>query len=408
MNTKSLVDAAVFNSTTAGRKGFADRLFAHWFSRLVYAQIWEDPRVDLEALQLAPGANILTISSGGCNALAYLSAQPKAVHAVDLNGAHLAMLEIKKQAIKHLPDYDAVLQFLGDANQADNLKRYQRHIRPHLDDNASDFWESRGINGKPRYHYFSKNAYQYGLLGRFIGFAHHLVKLLGGDLQKIADAKNQNEQKLLFDTYVAPIFDHPFVRFLANRPIALYSLGIPPSQFAALKRDVETGKFAGMHLLFKERMRHLACDFPLEENCFAQQAFARRYNIHQQTALPMYLQQQYFQTIKQHIERVQTHHTSLTAFLNTQAAASMDAYLFLDAQDWMDKTQLTELWREVTRTAAPGAKVVFRTGGSASPLEQQLPAELLTAWHTDQTNNRQLYARDRSAIYGGMHVYQKV
>ncbi|MBX9869044.1 MAG: DUF3419 family protein, partial [Burkholderiaceae bacterium] len=62
MNTKSLVDAAVLNSTTAGRKGFADRLFAHWFSRLVYAQIWEDPRSDLDALQLKPGATILTIS----------------------------------------------------------------------------------------------------------------------------------------------------------------------------------------------------------------------------------------------------------------------------------------------------------------------------------------------------------
>lgn len=408
MNTKSLVNAAVLNSTTAGRKGFADRLFTHWFSRLVYAQIWEDPRADLDALQLKPGATILTISSGGCNALAYLSAEPAAVHAVDLNGAHLAMLEIKKQAIKHLPDYDAVLQFLGDANQPDNVKRYQRHIRPHLDDNANEFWESRALNGKPRYHYFSENAYQHGLLGRFIGIAHWLVKRLGGDLQKIANAKNLKEQELLFNTYVAPIFEHKLVRFLANQPIALYSLGIPPSQFAALKRDVENGAHQGMHTLFKERMRHLACDFPLQENCFAQQAFARRYDIHQQTALPMYLQQRYFDTLKKNIERVHAHHISLTAFLAKQPTASMDAYLFLDAQDWMDNAQITELWQEVTRTAAPGAKVVFRTGGSESPLEHQLPADLLAAWHTDVAHNRQLYATDRSAIYGGMHLYTKI
>jgi len=88
MSSKALIDSAVFNSTTSGRKGVADKLFAHWFSRLVYAQIWEDPKSDLDALQLKPGSNILTISSGGCNALAYLSAEPAAVHAVDLNAAH--------------------------------------------------------------------------------------------------------------------------------------------------------------------------------------------------------------------------------------------------------------------------------------------------------------------------------
>lgn len=61
MSTKTLIDSAVINSTTQGRKGWSDRLFAHWFNRLVYAQIWEDPVVDLEALQLKPGAQVLSI-----------------------------------------------------------------------------------------------------------------------------------------------------------------------------------------------------------------------------------------------------------------------------------------------------------------------------------------------------------
>jgi len=201
MNTKTLIDAAIINSTTSGRKGLADRLFTHWFSRLVYAQIWEDPQSDLDALELKPGANILTISSGGCNALAYLSANPAAVHAVDLNAAHLAMLEMKKLAIKHLPDYDSVLKYLGDANQADNLKRYQRHIRPHLSENAASFWQNRSILGKARYHYFSNNAYQYGLLGDFIGFSHWFVRIMGGNMQKITEARNLEEQKIVRRIY---------------------------------------------------------------------------------------------------------------------------------------------------------------------------------------------------------------
>lgn len=404
MSSKALIDSAVFNSTTSGRKGLADKLFAHWFSRLVYAQIWEDPQADLDALQLKPGANILTISSGGCNALAYLSAEPAAVHAVDLNAAHLAMLNIKQTAIRHLPDYDAVLAFLGNADKPDNLKRYKRHIRTQLSEDASNFWESRSLSGKPRYHYFTNQAYQHGLLGNFIGFAHFFVRLMGGDMSKLMQAKNLQEQAQLFDQYVAPVFETRLFRLIANQPLALYSLGIPPSQFAELKHDAKDG----LHLLFKERMRHLACDFPLAENCFAQQAFGRRYDTKKQAALPMYLQQEHFHTLRHNIDRLHAHHQTLTDFLQGQPRASMDAYLFLDAQDWMDKQQLTGLWQEVSRTAAPGAKVVFRTGGSESPLEAKLPPEILAAWHTDVDHNRALYATDRSAIYGGMHLYTKI
>ena len=403
MTSKALIDSAVINSTTAGSKGLADRLFAHWFSRLVYAQIWEDPQSDIDALQLEPGSRILTISSGGCNALGYLSTRPSVVHAVDLNAAHLAMLNIKQQAIRHLPDYQSVLSFLGDAGQEDNLKRYQRHIREHLDSNARAFWEKRSLNGKPRFHYFTRQTYQHGLLGEFIGLSHWLARRLGGDLSKMMEARDLQDQARLFDQYVAPVFDTAFFRWIARQPVALYSLGIPPSQFEELRKDAPDG----LHLLFRERMRHLACDFPLNENCFAHQAFARRYDTSCQTALPLYLQEQHFQAIRSHIDRVHGHHTTLTAFLQHQPNNSLDAYLFLDAQDWMDQGQLTGLWREVTRTATQGARVVFRTGGSQSPLEEKLPSGILQQWETDPEHNRRLYATDRSAIYGGMHLYRK-
>lgn len=403
MSSKALIASAVFNSTTQGRKGIADKLFAHWFSRLVHAQVWEDPQADLHALQLRPGANIVTISSGGCNALAYLSAEPAAVHAVDLNAAHLAMLNIKQTAIKHLPDYDAVLAYLGDANHADNLKRYKRHIRQHLSEDASNFWESRTITGKPRYHYFTDQAYQYGLLGRFISVAHSFVRLMGGDMSKMLEARSVQEQRDIFDHDIAPVFDTGLFKLLAQQPLALYSLGVPLSQFAALKKDAGEG----LHVLFKERMRHLSCDFPLDQNCFAQQAFGRCYDIRRQAALPMYLQQAHFFSLRRNIDRLHAHHLTLTDFLRTQPRASMDAYVFHDAQDWMDKQQLVSLWEEVNRTAAPGARVVFRTAGQSSPLEAALPTALLSTWHTDTEHNRALHATDRSAIYGGMHLYQK-
>lgn len=403
MNTKALIDTAVINSTTTGRKGLADRLFAHWFNRLVYAQIWEDPVADLAALQLAPGAHILTISSGGCNALAYLAAQPGAVHAVDLNAAHLATLKLKAAALRHLPSYAELLAFLGDAAQAANLQRYQRYLAPHLDAETRAYWDGRAPNGRARHHYFARHFYRHGLLGDFIAMGHVLVRLFGGNLARMAEAQTLEEQRALYERHVAPALSNAFLRWLANRPMALYSLGIPPAQFEALKRDAADG----MHALLVERMRRLACDYPIRDNCFAGQAFARRYDTSRQSALPMYLQAQHYEAIRSGLDQLHTHHMTLTEFLRDQPRASLDAYLFLDAQDWMDAQQLTGLWREVTRTAAPGARVVFRSGGSASPLELLLPQEILAQWHTDSARNAALYAMDRAAIYGGMHCYTK-
>ena len=86
------------------------------------------------------------------------------------------------------------------------------------------------------------------------------------------------------------------LRFLARRPAMLYSMGIPPAQFAALLHDAN----GDLPALFRERMRRLACDFPLADNPYAQQAFARRYDTGRQSALPMYLQQQHYAAIREH------------------------------------------------------------------------------------------------------------
>jgi S-adenosylmethionine:diacylglycerol 3-amino-3-carboxypropyl transferase len=42
-----------------------------------------------------------------------------------------------------------------------------------------------------------------------------------------------------------------------------------------------------------------------------------------------------------------------------------------------------------------------------SPLEQMLPPALLAAWTTNPVRNQALHSIDRSAIYGGMHLYVK-
>ena len=71
-----MIGAAVQRSKPLSAEGLRERLFTLAFSNLVYAQIWEDPAVDLEALALDRNCRVVTIASGGCNVLSYLPEGP--------------------------------------------------------------------------------------------------------------------------------------------------------------------------------------------------------------------------------------------------------------------------------------------------------------------------------------------
>ena len=74
--TEANLKKAVHHHRLASKRGLLERLFTLWFRGFVYNQIWEDPRVDAEALNIGPHSSLLTISSGGCNVLNYLVHKP--------------------------------------------------------------------------------------------------------------------------------------------------------------------------------------------------------------------------------------------------------------------------------------------------------------------------------------------
>jgi len=96
------VKAAVHRHDQLSKQGLLERAFTFAFRGLVYAQIWEDPAVDMEALAITPDSHVVTIASGGCNVLSYLTADPRAITAVDLNTAHIALNKLKLVAARHL------------------------------------------------------------------------------------------------------------------------------------------------------------------------------------------------------------------------------------------------------------------------------------------------------------------
>jgi S-adenosylmethionine-diacylglycerol 3-amino-3-carboxypropyl transferase len=397
---KLLADAVHANKLTS-KRGLLERLFTLAFSGLVYPQIWEDPEVDMAALDLGPGKRLITIASGGCNVMNYLTARPEAIHAVDLNPAHIALLELKLAAARHLPGHEPFFRFFGHADEKENTARYDRFLRDRLPDATRAYWEKRGLTGRRQISIFTRNIYRYGLLGRFIGLTHLIARAYGKNPRLMLTAEGLEDQRRLFEEHLAPVFDSRFVRWLCRMPVSLYGLGIPPAQYAALTADAH-GDVAG---LLRERLERLACDFPLEDNYFAWQAFGRGYDRRERRAVPLYLKRDNFETLRDTAGRVEARQMSMTDRLREMADESLDAYVLLDAQDWMTPAQMAELWTEIGRTAAPGARVIFRTAAPASPLERALTPDMLAMWRYDPTTVAGYVARDRSSIYGGFHLY---
>ncbi len=398
--SRELVSAAVHRHSPLSLAGLSERAFTLAFSDLVYAQIWEDPVVDMEALALAPGLRMVTIASGGCNLQSYLTAAPLDLTAVDLNTAHVALNRLKLAAVRHL-DYADVFCLFADAASPRNVEVFDRQLARHLDADTRDYWNARDWRGRRRITAFARGLYRHGLLGRFIASGHALARLLGGNAGAMMQARSIGEQKQIFDRELRPLLRKPLVRRLLDQRSALFGLGIPPAQYDALCEG------RPMHEVIEERLERLACGFDLADNYFAWQAFNRGYGGAGEGPLPPYLQAESFAALKANAANVRILNVSFTDYLEQQPDGSIDRFSLLDAQDWMTDTDLDALWRQITRTARSGTRVIFRTAGVATILPGRVGEQTLNRWEYRAEQSAALTRKDRSAIYGGFHLYVK-
>jgi S-adenosylmethionine-diacylglycerol 3-amino-3-carboxypropyl transferase len=400
MNTQLIADA-VRNSRGEGEATVWDRLFAFWFRRLVYTQIWEDPEADLAALELPMGSTIVTISSGGCNALSYLTARPAQVYAVDLNEAHLSLLKLKLAGLRAFSSYAEFWQFFGEACSPANSELYRQRLWLMLDAEARAYWDKRNILGRPRHAYFTDGFYRHGMLGRFIGIAHVLAKFARIDLEALLRGRIDDPERIQALDRLHRLFHSPLARLITATPALLFSLGIPPQQRVLL------GAGAPLNEVLLERLLRLINGHPNETNYFAWQALHRSYPGPGDRCLPPYLQASQFERMRNGAGLIIPVHANLRAFLESLPAREVDAVVLLDSQDWMAVEEIRALWNAIDRTGSDNVRVIFRTAGTGSPLDSAELAPLRQIWRRDEERSDIGFERDRSGIYGGFHCYER-
>jgi S-adenosylmethionine-diacylglycerol 3-amino-3-carboxypropyl transferase len=398
MNSQLIADAVRDNKSDADATIW-DRLYAFWLRRLVYTQIWEDPVADLAALRLAVGSTIVTVSSGGCNALSYLMAQPAQVYAVDLNAAHLALLKLKLAGLRAFSSYSDFWQFFGEANSPVNSDLYRERLRPRLDAPARKYWDKRNIVGRPRHAYFTDGFYRHGMLGRFIGFAHVVAKLAGIDPELLLNGRLDAPARIEALERLDRVCHSWLARLITATPALLFSLGIPPRQRALL------GNGASLNDVLHRRLVRLIDGHPNETNYFAWQALRRGYIGPGDRCLPPYLQRRQYERMRNGAGLIIPHHAGLKQFLDSLPAREVDAVILLDSQDWMAAGEIRELWTAIDRAGTDNVHVIFRTAGEGSPIEGEELASLRRTWQRDDERSAVGFALDRSGVYGGFHCY---
>ncbi len=348
------------------------------FRDVLYSQCWEDPQTDRNALRIAPREVLFSITSGGCNVLAFLIDDPAKVYALDLNPHQTHLLELKMRAFASL-DYGAMLEFLGVRPSGRRRGIYLR-LRPELSDCARAFWDARlkmierGIIHCGRYEWYMK------LIRRGVRFC------VGGKLiDRFFLLDDAAERERLFAESWNTLRWKFCTRILLSRRVM--TLLFDRAFFDQLESDFSFGAH------FAEKAKHALTRLPVKENPYLSYILLGRFTCEEQ--LPLYLRREHFQTIRSRLDRIELVTGDCTAWFRTLPADSIDKFNFSNIFEWMPGSSFESLLRETLRVASSRAVIVYRN----LLVPRSRPAALASRLLPRNGLAELLLSADRSFIY---------
>lgn len=380
------------------------RFFSAVQQTLIYNACCEDPAIDCAALDLGGSNRVLVITSGGCNALAYLLAGAGAVNAVDLNPCQNALLEFKAAAIREL-DFVDMWELFGRGRCSRIRAIYEDAIRKQLTEAAQGFWDRRlhlfrGSSMRPSFYHYGG----WGLVMRLMQ-ASWQVRGLRRAIEGMFATSTLAEQ---WDYYVAHLRPHLWQRWfcwLATRPLAHALLGIPARQ-----RRYIMNYPGGLYRYGQAVLDDLVAKVPFASNYFMRVNALGQYS---QDCCPEYLTPQGFDALKGGLLNHLTIHTaSVTRYLES-CPGGITTFVLLDHMDWLSEDALRDEWQAILYKAAPGATILFR-----SALHEVDYLDRLTVEHQgrmrclgellayDRERAAALHQRDRVHLYGSFSIAQ--
>jgi S-adenosylmethionine-diacylglycerol 3-amino-3-carboxypropyl transferase len=353
------------------------------FSRIRYAQVWEDADVLLAALDVQPDDTVVSICSAGDNALALLGAGAKRVIALDLNAAQLACLELRVAAYRELSHSELLVLIgsrAGSPNQRSSL--YQR-CRGHLSEAVQAFWDAQpqaiadGIGGAGKFENYFR-LFRSRVLPLVHRRATVAALLRGGsaiERERFYEERwNTWKWRLLFKIF--------FSRFMMGR------LGRDPAFFKYVQGSVADRILA--------RTRHALTVLDPAENPYLHWILTGTHG----AALPWALRPENFEKIRSHLDRLEWRQMTIESFLDQERIEGVVKFNLSDIFEYMSEENAASLLARLADGSAPGGRLAY--WNMLAP--RQRPKSLATRLRPRQEFAEALFARDKAFFYSAFVV----
>lgn len=315
--------------------------------RLYFAQVREDPLLEIAALVPAADETLVVVGSGGCTALSLLAADAGRVVAVDSNPTQTNVVELKAAAVTALGVSEAS-GFIG-ASPMDGKKRLRilstlgRLMSP-----AAVRWCDA-----------NRGSIASGLLGagvseKFISLVASAVRLAVHPrerIERLLACTSLAEQRELFTSEWnnrrwRMMFDVMLNRWAFNR-------AYDPKFFA----NVDNPGFASH---FRGLMEHALCEIPVSTNYFLHHMLTGGYPVGTAGGVPPYLDKWDNDASTGAAPGLELVDGRYEDYLASCADESVDGFALSNICEWLSPAEIPNLFEQVVRVAKPGARVCFR------------------------------------------------
>jgi S-adenosylmethionine-diacylglycerol 3-amino-3-carboxypropyl transferase len=306
--------------------------------RLFFAQVREDPRLELAAFEDRWDGPIAIVSSAGCTALSLVARGAAEVIGVDVNRTQHHLVELKAAAVAEAGP-DQALGLLGGAPRAPSarLRAYQQ-VRDALTPAARRYWDARP-------ELVARGVLQSGVTERLMrliaGCLRHLVHP-GRGVNRLLALQTLDQQREFYRREWDNLRWRLLFRVLCNRLVLRRTYD--PRFFA----HVESPSYA-RH--FRQVAAHTLTDLPVRDNYFLHHLLTGQYPA---GSRPPYL------TGPVPVDRLTLVDGAFTDYLRTRPDRSLAGFALSNICEWLTAAQIDELFAEIVRTGRPGARLVFR------------------------------------------------
>lgn len=355
------------------------------FGQVRYAQSWEDPDSLRGALAPDADSRVLSIAAAGDNSFALLVQGAGHVVSIDMSPAQCALVELKRAAILTL-GHEELLRFLGVTDGTDRHALYMR-VRTELPLDAREWWDLQPM-------LIVRGVIHIGKLeNMFRIFRTRVHPMLHGT--RTTNSAFEPRTRLGREEFWHERWNNwrwqLLIRmFFSERMIA--RLGRDKSFFDHVQIDVSRH--------YAQRAYHAFVELDPTTNPFLQYIMFGNY-LDLEHGHP-YLAPQHFETLRERMDRLEVVCSEMEQYLGTCEPGTFTGYNLSDIFEWMSDDLHEHVYRAITRTAAPGARLAYWN----NLVPRSAPSPLLDAGvvATDRELAVRLHDADRSFLYGDFHV----